>query len=114
MKIPLIENYHTIKMTSRAYPLSKKDRDFLDEMNDKLHEQKRLEWVREACEFAHPVFIVWRRVNGENKGRMVVDLRQLNKASISDSYPLPLQADVIDSVRGKSWLTVIDATSFFF
>jgi hypothetical protein len=44
----------------------------------------------------------------------VVDLRQLNKVAVPDSYPLPLISDVMDSIRGKRYITVIDATSFFF
>ncbi len=64
--------------------------------------------------FRAPVFVVWRHVHGKDKGRVVVDLRSLNKVAIPDSYPLPLQAEVIGSLRGKKCITVIDATSFFF
>jgi len=58
--------------------------------------------------------VVWRTVHGEQKGRVVVDLRQLNKIAIPDNYPLPLQAEVIESIRGKGYIMVIDATLFFF
>lgn len=114
MKVPLVDGYQNAKLNSRPYPLSRKDRDFLDKIHDGLHEQGRMEWVNEASVFAHPVSIVKRVVHGEEKGRAVVDLRALNKHAVPDSYPLPLQSDVMDSIRGKGFLTVIDATSFFF
>ena len=114
MKIPLVEGWQTAKLNSRHYPLSQKDRAFLDLTHDKLHDQGRLEWALDPTPFAHPCFVVWRRVHGVDKGRVVVDLRQLNRVGVPDSYPLPLQSDVIESLRGKQYITVIDATSFFF
>jgi hypothetical protein len=114
MKVPLVDGYQNVKLNSRPYPLSRRDREVLDKVHDTLHAQGRMEWVHEASTFAHPVFVVWRKVHGEDKGRAVVDLRQLNKVAVPDSYPLPLVTDVMDSVRGKKFLTIVDATSFFF
>jgi len=51
---------------------------------------------------------------GRKKGRVVVDLRPLNKITIPDSYPLPLQSGIIEAIRGRKYLAIIDATSFFF
>jgi hypothetical protein len=34
------------------------------------------------------VFVVWRTVNGNEKGRPVVDLRPLNKITVLDVYLL--------------------------
>ncbi|KAL2272289.1 hypothetical protein FJTKL_06972 [Diaporthe vaccinii] len=45
---------------------------------------------------------------------MVIDLRALNKVVMPDAYPLPLQSDVIRRIRGKKYLTVMDARSFFY
>jgi hypothetical protein len=62
---------------------------------------------------AHPVFVVWRTVHGKAKGRVVIDLRALNRVAVPDNYPLPLQSEIIASFRGKLYITAIDATSFF-
>lgn len=43
----------------------------------------------------------------------MVVLHSLNKVAIPDNYPLPLQAEVIQSLRGKRFISVIDATAFF-
>ncbi|KAI1112917.1 hypothetical protein F5Y14DRAFT_452610 [Nemania sp. NC0429] len=88
-------------MSNRAYPLSRKDMDVFNEYYDGLHSQGRMDWVNEPTPFTHPVFIAWRTVpdkSGElgktmQKGRVVVDLRELNK--------------------GKHYITVVDATAFF-
>ncbi|KHE80799.1 hypothetical protein GE21DRAFT_1170497, partial [Neurospora crassa] len=67
-----------------------------------------------ATPFAHPVFIVWRIVHSKPKARVVIDLRSLNKVTMPNNYPLPLQSEVIATLRGKLWITAIDATAFFY
>ncbi|KAL8366740.1 hypothetical protein RB595_010549 [Gaeumannomyces hyphopodioides] len=113
MRVPLAEGYQKANLASKAYPVSKKNRDFVDGKRDELHAQGRMEWVHEPSPFAQPVFVVWRKVHNEMKGRVVVDLRPVNKVAVPDAYPLPLQADVIDALRGKLYITIIDATAFF-
>ncbi len=47
-------------------------------------------WAMKATLFAYPVFVVWRVVKGKPKGRVVIDLRPLNRVTVPDNYPLPL------------------------
>ncbi|KAL8377036.1 hypothetical protein RB595_007933 [Gaeumannomyces hyphopodioides] len=116
MRIPLVEGWEkqAAQLRSRAYPVSRRDKEVIDKAHDKTHEQGRMTFMTDPAPFAFPCFVVWRRVHGKDKARVVVDLRPLNKVSVPDAYPLPLQQDVIDSLRGKLYITVIDATSFFF
>jgi hypothetical protein len=114
MRIPLVEGWQHQKIRSRQYPLSARDREVLDATFDKLHHQGRLGWATKATPFAHPVFVVWRTARGKTKGRVVIDLRTLNKVTVPDNYPLPLQSDIISCLRGKQFITAIDATSFFY
>lgn len=45
------------------------------------------------------------------KGHVVVDMRALNQITISDAYPIPLQADVLSAAQGYcSILTVVCAS----
>ena len=90
MKVPLVENWQNTKLNRRHYPLSRKDQKVVDETFGLLHKQGRMEWVKEATPFAYPVFIVWRTAYGINKGRVIINLRALNKVAILDSYLLPL------------------------
>ena len=73
-----------------------------------------MEYATEPTPFTAPLFVVWRVVDGKRKGRVVVDLRALNKVVVLDNYPLPRQDEVIRSLRGTTHITVIDALSFFF
>ncbi|KAF4467855.1 reverse transcriptase [Fusarium albosuccineum] len=76
-----------------------KDQKFIDENFDLLHHQGRMEWVKGPDALVAPVFVVWKTVNGVPKGRVVVDLRTLNGVTVPDSYPLPRQEHVIQSLR---------------
>lgn len=44
----------------------------------------------------------------------MVDIRTLNKLVLPDSYPLPLQSEIIANVQGCTNLAVLDAVSFFY
>lgn len=114
MKIPLMDGWQQAKLNRPRYPASSKDERLIDKVHDTLREQGRMQVSNDVCPFALPVFVVWRTVHGEEKGRVVSDLRPLNKWAVPDNYPLPLQKDVVESIRGKKYLTVIDATSFFY
>ncbi|KAG5810041.1 hypothetical protein H9Q74_014111 [Fusarium xylarioides] len=114
MMVPLVDNWHEQRVAQRPYACGLKDRNLIDQIFDKLHDQKRMEWVTKPTPFAAPVFVVWRIVDGKPKGRAVVDLRALNKVTISDSYPLPRQEDIIAALRGATHISAIDASSFFF
>jgi hypothetical protein len=58
--------------------------------------------------------VVWHTVDGKAKSRPVVDLRLLNKYVLPDAYPMPLQNDILYTLRGKRFLTVFDTLSFFY
>ena len=113
MKIPLVDGWQHHKLASRPYPLSIKDKAAVNRIYDKLHSQNRMRWAHEPGLFAHAVFVVYRSTVPDAKGRAVVDLRALNRVAVPDNYPLPLQSEVIHSLRSKNFISVIDATSFF-
>ena len=102
---------------AKVYPLGPSDRKFVDEVFDKLHEQGRMEFSSQPTPHGYPVFVVWRTVQGpdgpERKGRVVVDIRGLNKIAITDSYPMPLQSDITSAVAGCVYISVFDAAGFF-
>ena len=82
----------------------------MDSTFDALHAQERLRWTTENTPFSYPVFVVWKTVNAERKGRVVVDIRGLNQLVVPDAYPLPLQADIIAAVKGSSYISVVALT----
>lgn len=113
MRVPLVEGWQNYPVGQRAYPQGIEGRKFLDDTLDGLHDQDRMEWQQGPTPFAAPAFTHWRVAKDARKGRMVVDLRCLNRVAIPDAYPLPLQSDIIAMLRGKQFITVVDASAFF-
>lgn len=98
---------------SRVYPLGQKDKEIIDETFDKLHQQGKMTWSNQPTKYSYPCFVVWRDTPSGRKGRVVVDIRGLNKITESDSYPMPLQSDIISSVAGYRYISIVDATGWF-
>lgn len=112
MPIPLKEGAKP--SPSKVYNLSQADRVKLDETFGKLHEQGKMTFSEQPTPFAYPVFVVWKTLpDGTKKGRVVVDIRGLNAITESDSYPLPLQADIIALVSGHQFISVVDCVGWF-
>ncbi len=115
MRIPLKTDWESrIPGKAKIYPLGTKDRALVDETFDKLHEAGKLSWTEGSTPFSYPVFCVWRTIDGERKGRVVVDIRGLNAITQPDVYPLPLQTEIISAVRGCPFITVVDCSAFFY
>lgn len=117
MEIPLVENWREIYNTRQAakvYPLEPKDRQQVDKLFGKLHSQGRMEWTTTSTSFSYSVFVVWRTVNGQQKGRVVVDIRTLNKITSPDTYPVPSQNDILNAIAGSGYITTVDCSSFFY
>ena len=116
MKLSLRNDWQDrVSDKAKIYSLDVRDREVIDKVFDKLYEQGRLEWTKELTPFSFPVFVVWKiLLNGEAKGRPVVDIRRLNELLLRDVYAVSLQDDVIDMLFGCYYISVIDATSFFY
>ena len=116
MRIPLKADWEKqVPRTARIYPLSTESKQVVDKTFDKLHEQGRLSWTNEATPFSFPVFVVYRTMpDGSRKGRAVIDIRGLNAVTQTDVYPLPLQSDLISSVKDCRYISVVDCASFFY
>ena len=113
MRINLVEGWQNQKKTVRPYPLGVEDRKLLDEVHDRLIAEGKMAPMDLPSPIACPAFIVWRVSNGVRKGRVVIDLRPLNKITVPDAYPLPDQSDIMNDTRGSKWFSVLDGTGFF-
>lgn len=116
MEVPLVPNWdkHYKAGQAKNYPLGTKDREVVDKQFDKYHEQGRMEWNTEVTPFLYPCFLVWRVLpNGTKKERVVMDIRALNRITIPDAYPLPMQSDILAVIRGAKYISTIDCAFFF-
>jgi hypothetical protein len=102
----------------RVYKLGTEDQAVIDKEFDALHALGKMEWAPESTPYAYPVFVVWTTTHLMGKpptrrGRVVVDIRGLNKISEHDAYPMPLQSDILSKAQGCPYISVMDCTTFF-
>ena len=99
----------------RVYPLGINSQRLVDETFDELQCLGCLKYITSHMLFSFPVFVIWKTAaNGEKKGQAVVDIRKLNDLVIPDTYPLPLQSEIIANVQGYTNLAVLNVASFFY
>ena len=116
MDISLIDNWRELYKPgqARVYPVEPKDREVIDEAFDKLHSQGRMEWTATATPFFFPCFMIWKETSKGFKGRVVVDIRALNKITVSDAYSVPFQSEILALLRDVIHISIIDAVAFFY
>ncbi|SLM40586.1 probable transposable element [Lasallia pustulata] len=113
LSIPLTVDWNTstaAKLSHQVYPMGPNERAVIDEEFDKMHEQGRMSWSVKPTPFSFPVFVVWKTVfyrsekKPTKKGRVIVDIRGLNKITTTDAYPIPLQSKIISAVHGSKFI----------
>ena len=116
MEIPLVDNWEDIYKAgqARVYPVGKRDKQVIDDAFDKLHQQGRIDWTNSSTPFSFPCFVVWKDTADGPKGRVVVDIRALNKITVPDAYPVPSQAEILALIIHCSHISTIDAAAFFY
>ncbi|KAF7852733.1 hypothetical protein EAF04_010926 [Stromatinia cepivora] len=121
LEIELCEDWESKFRPGKAkvYSAGREDQALIDQTFDKLHHQRRLKWTKKPSPFSFPVFVIWRYVIDskgvvKKKGRVVVDIRALNRITNPDAYPIPTQADIIAAVAGCPFISTIDCASFFY
>ena len=63
--------------------------------------------------FGYPVFVIWKLIKDKPVRHMVDNIWGLNQLIIPDVYPMPLQAEILASIHGCHYISMIDATSYF-
>ena len=114
IRIPLVKGQQNQKIKSRIYPLSSRDRKVLDKVFNKLYCQGKMVYATKPTPFVYLVFIVQRTIKGQQKGKVIIDLRVLNRITVPNNYPLLLQLEIIATLYSKKFITTIDITSFFY
>ena len=104
---------NTVPLTSRMYRISPLLAEELKEQLDKLLAQGII--TPSHSSYSSPVILVPKKPNakGEIKHRLVLDLRNLNKHTIPDAYPLPNILDLLDSINGSKYFCTLDMAQGF-
>ena len=106
-------------LSSKVYSMSQKNQKFINKKFDKLQTQNKLKYINQFISYNYSIFVVWRIVHKSNefskrKSRVVVNIKNLNKAIISNTYLMSFQANVIVFVVNCFYIFVFDAINFFY
>ena len=106
---------HTIRM-SDPRPFRERSRRLapadVEDVRKHLQELLRAGIIKESrSPYASPIVIV-RKKNGAV--RMCIDYRLLNSRTIPDQYTTPCIDDVLDSMTGSKWFSVLDLRSGYY
>lgn len=76
------------------------------EMKDYLHNLIAQGWVKKSnSPYASPVVCVRKK---DGSLRLCIDYRELNKKTHPDRQPIPRVQDILDSLGGNSWFSLLD------
>jgi hypothetical protein len=120
MYIRLKENTDSenAKLLHKLYKVPFNERVIISTVLDKLYNQDKLEWIIKSTPYAFPVFVIWRTLYKDKipirKDRAVVDIREFNKAAVSDAYLILLQSDIIKIIFDCKYISVMDRTDLFY
>lgn len=108
--IPTTDNI-PIHTKSYRYPFVHKDE--VRKQISKMLEQNIIK--NSHSPWSAPVWVVPKKSDniGEKKWRLVIDFRKLNEKTVSDRYPIPNIADILDSIGKTMYFTTIDLASGF-
>ena len=76
------------------------------EMKDYLHDLIAQGWIRKSnSSYSSPVVCVRKK---DGTLRLCIDYRDLNRKTLPDRQPIPRVQDIMDSLGGKSWFSLLD------
>ncbi|KAH5621114.1 hypothetical protein HBI23_240920 [Parastagonospora nodorum] len=119
MQVPLKQGWENHKFSTKVYPVGAKDKEVIDKVFDKLHDDGRMDWAQRFTPFGVPVFVTRKTGVDDNGqpvsvGRPVIDMRDVNDWILKDSYPLTDQNDILNAMSGAAYYTVVDGLSYFY
>ena len=103
-----------VTKSTKIYSVGQKNKKIIDVTFDKLHQQRKMTWSKQLTLFSYLVFVVWKDTPKRRKGRVVIDIRELNKIADTNFYSLSLQSEIISLLLEYTYLSIIDAVDWFY
>lgn len=114
MRISMKKSFEHELVKSKIYFFGTRDRDFINKTFDELHSQERLQWTKRNIFWNYSCFVIWKSDLDDMKNRVMIDVRRFNVLIVSDVYLLPLQSDIISTIKKCLFIFVIDCARFFY
>ena len=103
---------------TKVYSFSSKNHEVVNKIFDKLHNQKHMKWAENHTLSDYSIFVVWQDALIDSKitkkKQIIIDFKNLNKITKSDIYSILLQTNIIQAIAEYSYISVLDAVSFFY
>src|SRR5690349_19142080 len=96
----------------RNYRYSYRQKQVLHDFTQAALENDIIEVAPPHCEWSTPILVLPKK--DPNRFRIVNDFRALNALTVKDVFPLPNTNDLIESISGSVWNTVLDLNQAFF
>lgn len=109
IRIHIDPNVKPIRQPVRRYPIKMVDE--IEQMVEELMLQGIIERAEQPSQWVSPALLV-KKANG--KSRLVLDLREANKAVLTDGFPMPNIEDALGSIRKVAMVSTIDLESAFY
>ena len=93
----------TIPKPGKVYPMSPAESRAMKEYLDKELDDGKI--VKSESEYASPCFFVNKTDGGL---RLVVDYWEINKITVNDQFPMPIQADLLEKIKDAKIFSKLD------
>ena len=116
MKISLIDNWQELYKPEqvKVYSLGVKDCELVNEAFDKLYEQSCMIWTTQSTPCTYHCFLVWKTTLTEQKSCVVVNIQALNQITMSDTYSVSNQMNILTAVQEADYIFTVNCAFFFY
>ena len=112
MSIILKSDVEVLKST-RVYSIESKNRTIIDVIFDKMHKKNKMTWIIQFTSFSFSTFVIWKDIFNDVKKRVVMNIRELNKITLTNSYSLSLQSNIISAIIDYEYINIVDVVNWF-
>ena len=110
-----LEFHNNAQIGQIFFPINTANKNVINKIFDKLHQNGKMDWTKTPTFFVFPVFVVWKTANnGKRKFKIIIDIRNFNKLTITDFYQLQFQPNIINVLHGMRNINGMDKFAFFF
>ena len=106
------------KLKHKFYSMLFNEHVIIDKIFDKLYKQEKTYWIQSSAFYACLIFMTWQTVYKNEKliwkKQAIINLQELNQATISDTYSLLLQSNIITSILNCKYISMMNETDFFY